>query len=94
MKDKPYQLIKIFIIIGIVLTGLTSFFIGFAWSIPLGIIGLQKVKEAKTKSDNTSWGIIILFLVSLIAGILILAGNEQDYIAYDQKPIENEEQKN
>jgi hypothetical protein len=55
--------------------GLLAYF----FTIPVGIITLVKVKNAVSKGDVISWGVLSLLLVSLVGGILILAASDSVY---------------
>ena len=61
---------NVFIVIGCILTGVVTYFIGFAWTIPLTIVYFSKRK--KNKPITTGFKICLLLLVSQIGGILLL----------------------
>lgn len=51
----------------------------YAITVPLGIYTLKKLKKAKCRQDVIGVGILCIFLVSLIGGILILASDDKIY---------------
>ena len=82
-----YKKIKIWSIIGTILTPLSLggnylndsynsdaywFFLIYIISIPVCIFGLKALREAKSKSDVTKWGIAFIFIVSIVGGIMML----------------------
>ena len=92
IKQNKYKLIKIWSIIGVVLSplALTSSFVYlgpccylcllyYVVSIPLCIYILKLVKNSKNRDELIKWGIISLFFVSIISGILILTLKDEDY---------------
>lgn len=65
---------KVFIIIGMVLN---CFLI---YPLVVGILALNKIKEAKTKDELITVGVLTLIFCNIIGGILILSINEQDFV--------------
>lgn len=66
--------IKIFIIIGMILT----FYLVFP--IVLGIIVIKKINSSNSVNELRSWSFITLFFISVIAGVLMLNLREEDFI--------------
>ena len=66
---------NVFIILGCILTGIGSYFIGFLWTIPLTIVYFNKRKKEMPVSVGLK--VAILLLVSLIGGILLLVDKEE-----------------
>lgn len=90
MKPNEMRSCKIWLIIGAVLTPLfvggaytrnaykpesLYFLLLYLITIPLCCITISKLKKGKTRSEVKPWGIVSLFFVSLIGGILILSAN-------------------
>lgn len=63
---------KVFLIIGIVFT----FYL--IYPIVLGVIACKKLEESKDIKEIHNWGIVCLFLVSIIGGIIMLVMKEDD----------------
>ena len=63
---------KVFLIIGIVFT----FYL--IYPIVLGVIACKKLEESKDIKEIHNWGIVCLFLVSIIGGIIMLVMKEED----------------
>lgn len=63
-------LAKIFMVIGTVLTPLTTYFIGLAWCLPMTIIYFKKVKSGAP--IGTGFKVCSLLFVSLLGGIFML----------------------
>ena len=74
---------KVFIIIGIVLT------FWLIYPLVLGFIALNKIDEARDKSELQTWGIITLILVSQLGGLfMLLIPNEelsQNYVETNEE---------
>lgn len=67
------QTIKVFIIIGMVI----SFYLIFP--IVVGIIALRKLEEANSREELRGMGVITLIFCSQIAGILMLCLKDTDF---------------
>ena len=65
-----YSAAFIFMIIGTILIGISTFCIGLAWCIPM-TVHANKIKNG-TKPNTTGFGVCCLLFVGLIAGILFL----------------------
>lgn len=65
---------KIFIIIGMI--------VGCVAILPIifGVLALKKLEEAKTASELTTMGVLVLLFCSLIGGILMLCIKDQDLV--------------
>ena len=63
---------KVFLIIQIIFT----FYL--IYPLVLGIIACKKLDESKDIKEIHGWGIVCLFLVSLIGGIIMLVMKEED----------------
>lgn len=76
---------KVFIIIGMIFQCYMIF------PLILGIIALKKLNKAEKKDDfGIGWGVVVLIFVNLIAGIVLLCMNDENY-ADGKKPEEIEE---
>ncbi len=62
--------IKVFLLLGTVVMGLTFYAIPLAWCIPMTVTALEKMKRREPIS--LGFKICTLFFVSLIGGILML----------------------
>lgn len=60
------QAAKVFLILGMVIGGITIV------PIVIGVFALKAIDEAKKKEDLEVWAILSIFLVSLVGGILML----------------------
>lgn len=69
---KNARLIKTFLIIGMVF----SFYLIFP--VVLGVKAINKIETTKDKEEIRKWGIIALFFVNTLAGILILTSNNNE----------------
>ena len=67
---------KVFLILGMVLQAI------LIYPIILGIFAIKKIDNAQSKNDLTTWGIISIFFVSTVGGILMLLIPEEEYSAY------------
>lgn len=76
MKNK--ELIKTFLIIGMVVT----FYLIFP--VVLGIITIKKIENSEDPEEIRKWGIISLFFVNTLAGILILTYKNKEKLNTDQ----------
>lgn len=57
-----------------------------------GVIALKKLKTAKTAHDLTGWGIVTLFFVSRVAGIMMLVMTDEDLqedLGHQEESLEN-----
>ena len=92
IKENKYNVIRIWMIIGTVLTPLVlgSSMIGLGpysviWlafygiTIPLCVYVLRILKSARSRNDLIEWGILSLFLISIVGGILILILKDEDF---------------
>ena len=92
IKENKYNVIRIWMIIGTVLTPLVlgSSMIGlgpysviclafYGITIPLCIYVLRILKSARSRNDLIEWGILSLFLISIVGGILILILKDEDF---------------
>lgn len=67
---------KVFLILGMVVQAI------LIYPIILGIFAIKKIDNAQSKNDLTAWGIISIFFVSTVGGILMLLIPEEEYSAY------------
>ncbi|MGN1040819.1 MAG: zinc-ribbon domain-containing protein [Candidatus Fimimonas sp.] len=67
-------LVKIFMILGTILMGLSTFFIGLAWCIPMTVSVCKKLENHEP--IGTGLKVCSLLFVSMVAGILMLCMNE------------------
>ena len=67
---------KVLLIVGMVL----QFYL--VYPIILGVIAIKKLENATTKSDLTAWGVISIFFVSTVGGILMLLVPEEELSPY------------
>ena len=92
IKENKYNVIRIWMIIGTVLTPLVlgSSMIGlgpysviclafYGITIPLCVYVLRILKSARSRNDLIEWGILSLFLISIVGGILILILKDEDF---------------
>jgi hypothetical protein len=63
---------KVFIIIGII------FGAPLIYPVVLGILAIKKLNNAETTEELTTWGILTIFFVSFIGGILMLNVKQKD----------------
>lgn len=63
---------KVFIIIGMIYSGLLIF------PIIIGIFALKRIENASTKDELTTYGILVLIFVNLLGGIFMLCIKEED----------------
>ncbi len=66
--------IKVFLIIGAILTSLMGYFIPLAWCIPLTILAFKRLNNHQPMS--VGFKVCVLLFVSTIGGILLLCHNE------------------
>lgn len=69
-SQNSQNVINIFYILGCILTGIITYFIGFAWTIPMTIIYFKKVKN--NEQISIAFKVCSLIFVSQIAGIIML----------------------
>jgi hypothetical protein len=86
---KRYNLIKIWLLIGI---GLSFFYlflhpiatiIRIVIDIILFVLTLERCKEASKPSDLNVMGVLVLLFSSIIGGIIILTTNESHFLVDD-----------
>ena len=65
---------KVFMIIGMILTGICCYFVGFAWTIPMTVKYLKALKEGRRLS--TGFKVCCLIFVSAVGGILMLCDKD------------------
>lgn len=96
-KDK-FTSIKIWLIVGCVLSplalggsmlntlGAFSYLalIWYALNIPLCVITIRKLKEARSRDDFSTLAVINLVFVSFIGGILMLTIKDVDFVEFDE----------
>ena len=77
-KEQPtpknsYTAIKVFMLLGCIITGIYGLFIPLIWTIPMTCALFKKIKKGKV--IGTGFKICTLIFVSLIAGILLLCNS-------------------
>ncbi len=89
LSMKRYNLIKIWLLIGI---GLSFFYlflhpiatiIRIVIDIILFVLTLERCKEASKPSDLNVMGVLVLLFSSIIGGIIILTTNESHFLVDD-----------
>ncbi len=89
LSIKRYNLIKIWLLIGI---GLSFFYlflhpiatiIRIVIDIILFVLTLERCKEASKPSDLNVMGVLVLLFSSIIGGIIILTTNESHFLVDD-----------
>lgn len=91
-RENKFEVIKIFIILGTILTPVSIgvsmikvtpyFYIGLIYylvTIPLGALTIKKLYAAKSKNDVIIYGILCMLFCSFIGGILILCLSDNSF---------------
>lgn len=98
MKKRKSGLItatKIIIVIGAIITSISSFGIGLFWCIPMTVSYFDRIKNGQ--HIGTGFKICSIIFVSQLGGILMLCDNEEDlkkqtFTRYVSRPTETQTQ--
>lgn len=88
MKNNTLIKVKVFLIIGMVLT----FYLIFP--IVLGVMTIKKIHSSNDPEEIRNWGIISLIFVNFVGGVLILASDSSRSANKNLNESENETNSN